>query len=75
MAIQFTENDPFYNVPGYIVKSDNPKFNKTGDRKEGGKEDSREVALNKLVVYATSKDGAIRELIHGKSRSKFETGF
>jgi len=79
MSCQYTENDPFYNMPGYIVKSDDPKYNKGpgggGGRKDGGKDDTLEAALNKLVVYAASKDGSIRELIHGKSRSKYETGY
>lgn len=73
--MQYTENDPFFNVPGYAIKSDNPKFNKEGNSRKDGKDDTKEVALNKLVVYSASRDGSIRELIHGKSRSKYETGF
>ena len=76
MSCQYTDNDPHYNKPGYIVKSDDPKFNKEkNNRKDGGKDDALEIALNKLVIYAASKDGTIRELIHGKSRSKYETGY
>lgn len=29
----------------------------------------------KIVVFAASRDGAIRELLDGRSRSKYETGF
>jgi len=28
----------------------------------------------KVVVFCTSRDGAIREIVNGKSRSKYETG-
>ena len=56
-----------------MVKPKDAKKDKGQGRKDGGKEDGAEVALNKLVVYAASKDCAIRELIHGQSRAKFET--
>ena len=74
MACQYTDNDPFYNKPGYIIKKDS-KNDGQGGRKDGGKDDALEIALNKLVIYAAAKDGIIRELIHGKSRFKYETGY
>lgn len=58
-----------------MIKSDDPKYQKQSGRKDGAKDDPLLIAIDKLVVYAASKDGAIRELIHGKSRSKYETGY
>jgi len=29
----------------------------------------------KVVIFAAARDGAIRELLDGRSRAKFETGY
>ena len=73
MSCQYTDSDPMEGVKGVpAIKAKDNKGGAGKGRKDG--KDGAEAALNKFVIYAASKDYAIRELIHGQSRTKFETG-
>ena len=59
------------NLPGYAKQ-----LEAEAKKGEDGNPDGKPAApTNKVLIYATSKDGAIRELVNGRSRSKYETGF